>query len=181
MHDGLYILSPANSSFQALSAEVSSLEIWHQRLAHTSSSVLQHFISSNQLECKSNRLDVCDSCSRAKSHRQSFSTSSTVANKPLEIVHYDLWGPSPIVSHNGYRYYVMFTDQFSRFNWIYSVRIKVKCHLCFFNSNCWLKIYSLRLSRLYNWMEELNFYPLFDQILKFNFTFPVLTLRSRMA
>jgi Reverse transcriptase (RNA-dependent DNA polymerase) len=39
--------------------------------------------------------------------------TSTVANKPLKIIHYDLWGPSPIVSHNGYRYYVMFTAAIS--------------------------------------------------------------------
>jgi hypothetical protein len=88
-------------------------------LAHASSSVLQHIISSNQLSCKSNKLGVCGSCSQAKSHKQPFLSFNTVATEPLAIVHCDLWGPSPIVANNDSRYYLLFTNQYSRFNWIY--------------------------------------------------------------
>ena len=42
----------------------------------------------------------------------------------MEVIHTDLWGPSPIVSCNGFRYYVHFIDEFSRFSWIYFLRTK---------------------------------------------------------
>jgi hypothetical protein len=44
----------------------------------------------------------------SKAHRLPFLNSTTEALFPLQIIHCD-----------GYRYYVLFTDQFSRFNWIY--------------------------------------------------------------
>jgi GAG-pre-integrase domain len=112
LHDGLYMLHAPRPSHQVFSAEVASLKTWHQRLAHSSSSILQH----QHLACKSNKLDVCDSCSKAKSHRLPFVSSTSQATKSLEVVHCDLWGSSPITSHNGYRYYVLFTDEFSRYN-----------------------------------------------------------------
>jgi hypothetical protein len=34
-------------------------------------------------------------------------------------VHTDLWGPSPILLNSDNRYYVSFTDEYSRFTWIY--------------------------------------------------------------
>jgi hypothetical protein len=48
-----------------------------------------------------------------------FDLSSSTVNKPLELVHSDVWGPSLIVSHTGFQYYVLFSDQYSRFSWIY--------------------------------------------------------------
>jgi hypothetical protein len=30
-----------------------------------------------------------------------------------------VWGPSPVISHIGFRYYILFTDQYSQFSWIY--------------------------------------------------------------
>jgi gag-polypeptide of LTR copia-type len=46
------------------------------------------------------------------------------ASSPLEVIHSDLWGPSPIVSSNGFKYYVHFLDEYSRFFWIYFLRSK---------------------------------------------------------
>jgi hypothetical protein len=64
-------------------------------------------------------MDLCDSCCIAKSHKIPFALSSTTASNPLEVVHSDVWGPSPVISHTGFRYYVLFTDQYSRYSWIY--------------------------------------------------------------
>ena len=41
-------------------------------------------------------------------HKLSFPSSRFVANSPFELVHIDLWGPAPLDSINGYKYYVIF-------------------------------------------------------------------------
>jgi hypothetical protein len=64
-------------------------------------------------------MDQCDACCLAKSHRLSFAASSTIASKPLDFVHCDVWRPSPVTYNNGSRYYILFTDQYTRFSWIY--------------------------------------------------------------
>lgn len=59
-----------------------------------------------------------------KISRLPFSDSVFVAKKPLEKVHCDLWGPSPVVSTQGFRYYVVFVDHYSKFAWMYLLRMK---------------------------------------------------------
>ena len=44
-----------------------------------------------------------------------FTPSNTCASFPLQIVYHDVWGPAPITSINGFRYYVSFIDAYSRF------------------------------------------------------------------
>jgi hypothetical protein len=39
-------------------------------------------------------------------------------------VFFDVWGPSPILSTNGARYYVIFVDHFSKFTWFYPITCK---------------------------------------------------------
>ena len=53
-----------------------------------------------------------------------FSHSNTIASFPLEIVYSDVWGPAPISSINGFRYYVSFIDAYSRFTWFFPLKHK---------------------------------------------------------
>lgn len=41
------------------------------------------------------------------------------ANEHLMVVHIDIWGPSLVNSNNGYKWYVSFVDEFSKYTWIY--------------------------------------------------------------
>lgn len=67
---------------------------------------------------------MCASCQLGKSTRLPFSPSSFVASKLLERIHCDLWGPSQIVSIQGFRYYVIFIDHWLRFCWLYPLKLK---------------------------------------------------------
>ncbi|RVW49359.1 Retrovirus-related Pol polyprotein from transposon TNT 1-94 [Vitis vinifera] len=49
---------------------------------------------------------------------------SHTTNGVLEYIHSDLWGPSPVESHSGCRYYVTFIDDFSRKVWVYFLKAK---------------------------------------------------------
>jgi len=61
-----------------------------------------------------------------KQHRVAFSKSQHKPKDLLDLIHMDLWGPSPIASIGGARYYVMFIDNFSRRVWMYFLKQKSK-------------------------------------------------------
>ena len=41
------------------------------------------------------------------------------ASTPFELVHSDVWGPCPVMSPTGFKYFVTFVDDFSRVTWLY--------------------------------------------------------------
>jgi hypothetical protein len=51
--------------------------------------------------------------------------SQTHVTQPLQVVHTDMWGPAPVLSHNGHRYYIHFIDEYTRFSWLYTCASKV--------------------------------------------------------
>ena len=46
------------------------------------------------------------------------------ASAYFEIIHTDVWGSSPVLSHAQYRYFVTFIDDYSRFTWVYFLHSK---------------------------------------------------------
>ncbi|PKU76821.1 Retrovirus-related Pol polyprotein from transposon TNT 1-94 [Dendrobium catenatum] len=62
---------------------------------------------------------MCNSCKMAKSHRLPTYLSTNVSKTVLSLLHSDVWGPFPITSQLGFRYYVLFVDDFSKFTWIF--------------------------------------------------------------
>ena len=57
-------------------------------------------------------------------HKLPFPKSFFIASSPFELIHYDLWGPAPIPSVNGFKYYVLFIDHFTRFTWVFLLNSK---------------------------------------------------------
>lgn len=71
-----------------------------------------------------NEKAFCDSCQLGKSHLLPFNLSKSHATSPLEIIHTEIWRPAPLSSPSGFRYYVVFIDEFSRYTWLYPLRQK---------------------------------------------------------
>lgn len=100
-------------------------DIWHLRLGHSNSKVLQQLRSSMEIVInKSKTTPVCEPCQMGKSHHLQFFSSQSLVFHPLERVHCDIWGPSPIVSNQGFRYYAVFVDDYTRFSWLYPLHQK---------------------------------------------------------
>lgn len=59
-----------------------------------------------------------------KHHNLPLSQSQTMYTHPLELVQTDVWGPSPMLSFNGYKYYVSFVDMYSGYTWLYLLKTK---------------------------------------------------------
>ena len=54
-------------------------------------------------------------------------TGRTSKAEKLELIHIDLWGPSPVASLGGSRYCITFIDDSSRKVWVYF--LKNKCNV----------------------------------------------------
>ena len=66
----------------------------------------------------------CNDCQLGKNRRIFASPSQSKCLEPLELVFSDVWGPAPVDSPEGYKYYLLFQDNFSRFTWIYPMKLK---------------------------------------------------------
>lgn len=53
-----------------------------------------------------------------------FSSSTTMYHTPLQLIYSDIWGPSPIPSINGSKYYIHHIDAHSKYTWIYLLQNK---------------------------------------------------------
>jgi hypothetical protein len=80
-----------------------------KRLGHPSDRVLSSFLNYLLRTCIN-----CDICKMAKQSRLSFSLSKSKTKNLFELVHSDVRGLAPITSYNGFRYFVLFIDDFSR-------------------------------------------------------------------
>ncbi|XP_010545858.1 PREDICTED: uncharacterized protein LOC104818098, partial [Tarenaya hassleriana] len=129
LHNGVYewptLSSPSLSSVSAFSSVKSTVCAWHSRLGHPSVEILHKVLCRLSLpSSSSSSLSFhCEFCSINKSYKLSFFSSSVMSSRPLEVVFSDVW-MSPIESFNGYRYYVVFVDHFTRYTWLYPLKRK---------------------------------------------------------
>lgn len=125
----LYILEHGHSALvSALHSKglEASFDLWHIRLGHVPVSVISHLNKLGYLLISSllPNPTLCSSCQMGKSKCLSFDLNEKCATSVLDMMHCDLWGPAPISTSDGFRYYVAFLDHFSRFSWIYPLRAK---------------------------------------------------------
>ena len=57
-------------------------------------------------------------------HKLSFPQHVMSSTSPLQLVHSDVWGPTPITSTFGYKYYVIFVYDYTRFTWLFLLKHK---------------------------------------------------------
>ena len=106
--------------------------MWHKRLGHPALSVVNQILDScNIARTQKIRLDSCNSCQLAKSHKLPFSLSPSIAEKPFELIHTDLWGLSPVRSISGALYFLLFIDDHTRFTWFYLLKTKDEAYPTF--------------------------------------------------
>ena len=110
--------------FNTLIASKANSVIWHAKLGHPAPFVLQKVLHSMHFPFRIQSFDFCDSCRIGKMHRLPFERAKITAAAPLEIISSDVWGPAPMVSSEGYRYYITFIDSFTRFTWIFPMKLK---------------------------------------------------------
>lgn len=69
-------------------------------------------------------IDFCDACQYVKFHQFYFSVTKIKSISTLEFLYTDLWGPASEPSIDGYRYYMSFVDDFTRYCKIFPLTFK---------------------------------------------------------
>uniref|UniRef100_A0A2N9HVI9 Integrase catalytic domain-containing protein n=1 Tax=Fagus sylvatica TaxID=28930 RepID=A0A2N9HVI9_FAGSY len=59
-----------------------------------------------------------------KMHQLPFPVSNKTVTSPFALVHADLWGPAPVLSSVGFRFYLVLVDEFTKFTWVYLLKHK---------------------------------------------------------
>ena len=62
------------------------------------------------------------SCQSGKQPIFHFNNSESISNSIFELIHFDIWGPSPVASICGSRYFVIFIVDYSRCSWIFPMK-----------------------------------------------------------
>lgn len=103
-----------------------SADVWHRRLGHPSSTFLHKVLSNSKLSLGSLSIvnSFCEYCQYAKGCKLPFSLSETVTTQPLDLIHSDVWGPAPTSSICGFKFYVLFIDDFSKYTWMFPLMSK---------------------------------------------------------
>jgi len=110
------------SSFR-LSLSSSSFYLWHSRLGHVLSSHLRFLASIGALEnLKTYDISDCSGCKLTKFSALPFNRSISVSSSPFDLIHSDVWGPSPVAIKGGSQYYISFIDDHTRYCCVYLMK-----------------------------------------------------------
>ncbi|GKA67583.1 retrotransposon protein, putative, ty1-copia subclass [Tanacetum coccineum] len=123
-------LVPNNNSIYNVSTErvkrnLDSTYLWHCRHAHISKKRIEKLQQEGLLRSTDDEsFDQCVSCLSGKMTRKSFPHRPERATDLLGIIHTDVCGPLRHVSRQGASYFITFTDDYSRYGYVYLLKHK---------------------------------------------------------
>ena len=68
--------------------------------------------------------DTCESCLRGKTTKSPFNKQGERASDLLALIHTDVCGPLNTNARGGSSYFITFTDDFSRYGYVYLMKYK---------------------------------------------------------
>jgi hypothetical protein len=99
--------------------------LWHCRLGHIGIKHMKKLHSDGLLDSLDfESFDTCEPCLMSKMTKTPFSGIMERATDLLEIIHTDVCGPMSISTRGGYRYFLNFTDDLSRYGYVYLMKYK---------------------------------------------------------
>jgi hypothetical protein len=130
--DGLFLLNLDSGNTHINNIEAKRLKLsdnstymWHCRLGHIGVKRMKKLHYDGLLESLDfESLERCEACLMGKMTKTPFSGMMERATDLLEIIHTDVCGPMSVASRDGYRYVLTFTDDLSKYGYIYFMKHK---------------------------------------------------------
>ena len=98
--------------------------LWHLRLGHINPNIIHGLVKSGILNSLIfEPIPICESFLEGKMTKRPFKAKGNRATKQLEFVHTDVCGPMSVQARGGYEYFITFTDDYSRYGYVY-----LMCH-----------------------------------------------------
>ena len=97
----LPLVAPVSIVAAAAVSSTPSHALWHAQLGHASSSRVQQLASRGLLGSVSTENFDCISCQLEKQPALPFDTSESISTDIFDLIHSDVWGPSPVFSIGG--------------------------------------------------------------------------------
>nr|GEU67251.1 hypothetical protein [Tanacetum cinerariifolium] len=126
MHDLVpNVNSIYNVSTKRAKYNLDSTYLWHCCLAHISKKRIEKLQQEGLLKSTDDEsFDQCVSCLSVKMTRKSFPHRPERATGLFGIIHTDVCGPLRHVSRQGASYFITFTDDYSRYGYVYLLKHK---------------------------------------------------------
>jgi hypothetical protein len=103
--------------------DATSAKLWHFRLGHVSRGRIERLIKDDILiPLDFSNSDYCINCIKGKYAKQVKKGEAKRSAGVLEIRHTDTCGPFPVKSVDGFDSFITFTDDFSRYDYIYPIK-----------------------------------------------------------
>ena len=103
----------------------SATYLWHCRLGHIGVKRMKKLHSDGLLESLDyESFGACEPCLMGKMTKTLFSGTMEQANDLLETIHTEVCGPMRVEARGGYHYFLTFTDDLSRYRYIYLMKHK---------------------------------------------------------
>jgi hypothetical protein len=103
--------------------------LWHRRLAHVGMKNLHRLLKGEHILGLTNvhfeKVRVCSTCQAGKQvtvHHPHKNIMTT--DRPLELLHMDLFDPIAYISIDGSKYCLVIVDDYSRFTWVFFLQEK---------------------------------------------------------
>nr|GEY71294.1 hypothetical protein [Tanacetum cinerariifolium] len=99
--------------------------LWHRGLRHVNFKNMNKLVKGSLVRGLPNKMflrdQTCIACNKGKQHKASYKGMPLVSliTSPLHLLHMDLFRPTSVKSITNKYYYLVITDEFTRFSWVF--------------------------------------------------------------
>jgi hypothetical protein len=116
------VSSFVNANRKRKRTQDASSKLWHCRLGHISRGRIERLVKNDILPpLEFSDFEQCRECIKGK-YTKKIKKDAKRSIGILQIIHADICGPFPVKSVDGFDSFITFTDDYSRYGYIYSIK-----------------------------------------------------------
>lgn len=111
---------------QVNNCQSATLKTWHNCLGQLCENKTREMVNIYNLPYSNKNFIDCKSCIVSKMHHFPYTKTHNIYSFPLDIVFADVWGPTLKSSFRNSKYYLLFVDDATKFNWYFPLTCQSK-------------------------------------------------------